>query len=94
MVEVGTTQNTESKPQVIGHALCVEPRPEGSDLLPGRVYAVVAPEPTDDSSVELRIIDEEGEDYLYPAKWFMPIELSEEAARQLARVMAATHEAA
>ena len=25
----------------------------------------------------IRVVDEEGEDYLYPAKWFLPIELPE-----------------
>jgi len=35
----------------------------------------------------MRVIDEEGEDYLYPRAWFLPIELPqniEEALRELA----------
>ena len=35
----------------------------------------------------IRVIDEEGEDYLYPRAWFLPIELPqniEEALRSLA----------
>jgi hypothetical protein len=31
----------------------------------------------------LRVIDEEGEDYLYPASWFVPIELSEKVEQAI-----------
>jgi hypothetical protein len=44
-----------------------------------KLYAVVV----DDSPSEdgyLRVIDESGEDYLYPARNFAPVELSEDAA--------------
>ncbi len=41
------------------------------DLLLGKCYEVLAAEGN-----WLRIIDESGEDYLYPAKWFIPITLS------------------
>ena len=34
----------------------------------------------------VRVIDESGEDYLYPGSWFLPIELSEE----LEQVVSAT----
>ncbi len=32
----------------------------------------------------LRVIDESGEDYLYPAEWFVTVEVPEEAWRALA----------
>jgi len=32
----------------------------------------------------LRVIDESGEDYLYPAKWFVPINVSPTMAKALA----------
>jgi len=40
-----------------------------SDLEPMKLYRVVAAEPGDPED-HLRVIDESGEDYLYPAKLF------------------------
>jgi len=31
----------------------------------------------------VRVVDESGEDYLYPANYFVPVELSREAERAL-----------
>ena len=49
-----------------------------ADLIIGKCYAVLAHE--DDW---LRIIDESGEDYLYPSAWFVPVALSREAVARL-----------
>jgi hypothetical protein len=46
-----------------------------ADLILGKCYEVLAREDR-----WLRIIDESGEDYLYPASWFVPVALSPEAA--------------
>jgi len=54
-----------------------------ADLVIGQCYAVLARE--DDW---LRIIDESGEDYLYPAAWFVPIPLSPESADRLRQSLA------
>lgn len=58
-------------------------RSEGAeDLDVRKVYAVI----TDEDALSrgfLRVIDESGEDYLYPADLFAPIELSDAAATQL-----------
>jgi hypothetical protein len=37
----------------------------------------------------MRVIDESGEDYLYPAKWFVPVELPAKAKRVLSTARAA-----
>jgi hypothetical protein len=53
------------------------------DLEKGKVYAVVR----DDAAARdgyLRVVDESGEDYLYPANYFVPITLPEAAERALA----------
>jgi hypothetical protein len=42
-----------------------------SDLIVGQVYKVAPPAPNDDEM--LRVIDESGEDYLYPASYFEPL---------------------
>lgn len=54
------------------------------DLLLGKCYEVLATEGN-----WLRIVDESGEDYLYPSEWFIPIVLSQEAAARLKQSLAA-----
>ncbi len=49
-----------------------------ADLIVGKCYAVLAHEED-----WLRIVDESGEDYLYPAAWFVPVALSPEATARL-----------
>jgi hypothetical protein len=34
---------------------------------------------------DIRVIDESGEDYLYPAEWFVPIELPQAVEKSLLR---------
>ncbi len=58
-------------------AICINNGGYVDDLKVRTVYQVLP----DDSAVRsnyLRIIDETGEDYLYPAGYFMPIELPNE----------------
>jgi hypothetical protein len=61
--------------------ICV--RNEGcEDLMPGKVYQVLA----DVSAAQdgyIRVIDESGEDYLYPASYFVPVVLPQAAERAL-----------
>ena len=62
--------------------LCV--RNDGCDDLEVRkVYQVLA-DATAAEEGHLRIIDESGEDYLYPADYFAPIKLPDAAAKALA----------
>jgi len=44
------------------------------DLEPRKVYQVL-PDERADKAKYLRVIDESGEDYLYPEQYFVPIEL-------------------
>ena len=71
-----------SRKPPIRFVLCI--RNEGCDDLELRkVYQAV----TDPAAAEedyIRIIDESGEDYLYPAACFVPIELPTAAAKVLA----------
>ncbi len=50
------------------------------DLTLGRLYEVI--EETDDRGM-LRIMDDSGEDYLYPATLFSPLEVPPQIAAQL-----------
>jgi hypothetical protein len=58
-------------------ALCIENK-ECKDLEKRKIYRVL---PDDEAAKEgyLRIVDESGEDYLYPESYFILIELPREA---------------
>jgi len=56
------------------------------DLTLGRLYEVVAPA---DSHGMLRVIDDSGEDYLYPVTFFEDVDVKEETATHLHAVLAA-----
>ncbi len=56
------------------------------DLTLGRLYEVLAPA---DSHGMLRVIDDSGEDYLYPAALFESVEVQERTASRLHDLLAA-----
>ena len=56
----------------------------GDDLQLGRLYELVE---KDAGHGMLRIIDEPGEDYLYPQSWFDSVALSAAASEQLAKTL-------
>ncbi|MEF8728742.1 MAG: hypothetical protein V5B34_11090 [Accumulibacter sp.] len=56
------------------------------DLTLGRLYEVLAPE---DSHGMLRIIDDSGEGFLYPASLFDAVEVPEQTAIRLHELLAA-----
>jgi hypothetical protein len=56
------------------------------DLTLGRLYEVLAP--TDERNM-LRIIDDSGEDFLYPAALFETVEVQEQTASRLHELLAA-----
>ena len=69
-------------------AVCV--RNESSeDLVLRKVYQVL-PDASAAKDNYLRVVDESGEDYLYPADFFIPLTLPALAARKLAEVAQTT----
>ena len=48
----------------------------------GKAYRVIRPQPNDPKHL-LRVIDEEGEDYLYPAEYFAAIELPQHVRKAM-----------
>ncbi|HBY96593.1 MAG TPA: hypothetical protein DEP84_37060 [Chloroflexi bacterium] len=58
--------------------LCINNKGYEDDLKLRTVYQVV-PDEAAEVSTYLRVIDETGEDYLYPAAYFVPIEVPQEA---------------
>jgi hypothetical protein len=71
----------------VGFVLCIDAGEYDGELVVGKVYRTAAPDERD-RAVDLRVIDESGEDYLYPAKWFVPVEIPAKAKRALAAVAA------
>lgn len=55
--------------------VCIHNEGYGASLEMRKIYRTVA-DPESSQSGLTRVIDESGEDYLYPASWFEPINLS------------------
>jgi hypothetical protein len=71
-----------SEPRVNSQfALCVENK-DSEDLEKRKIYAVVPDEQAEREGY-FRVIDDSGEDYLYPASYFILVELPAEAQRAL-----------
>jgi hypothetical protein len=62
--------------------LCIDSGGYPESLEVRKVYAVLADERAAANDF-IRVIDETGEDYLYPSKYFVPIQLPPEAVRIL-----------
>lgn len=56
------------------------------DLTLGRLYEAIEPE---DERGLVRVIDDSGEDYLYPAKLFEPVEVEASTAERLHHLLVA-----
>jgi hypothetical protein len=59
------------------------------DLVIRKVYRIL-PDVKAEKAKHLRIIDESGDDYLYPAGYFFVIELPQKVERSLRRISPAT----
>jgi hypothetical protein len=68
-------------------AICVENAEYPVSLELHKVYRVV-PDAEAERDGDLRVIDESGEDYLYPATYFVVVDLSQQVARTLAKSFA------
>jgi len=66
-----------------GFVLCIENR--GADDLDVRKVYRVLPDRAATATGYIRIVDESGEDYLYPARFFVPVEVPSRAKRAWAR---------
>jgi hypothetical protein len=62
------------------YVVCVENRGNRAALEVRKLYRVVEDESAGARGL-VRVIDESGEDYLYPEHFFVPIEVPREAAR-------------
>jgi hypothetical protein len=64
-------------------AVCVET--DDADLLTPRMIYQVLPDESAARSGYVRVIDNEGEDYLYPAEYFVIVDLPREVERAILR---------
>ena len=67
-------------------AVCVKKDGYGGSLQFRKVYRVLKPR-RGDQPHDVRIIDEEGEDYLYPADWFAEVTMSPAGKKRVAAVL-------
>jgi hypothetical protein len=65
--------------------LCIDNEGYPASLEPRKIYQALS-DPASESRGFLRVIDESGEDYLYPARFFVPIQVPQEAERVFSAV--------
>jgi hypothetical protein len=56
------------------YAVCINNSGNEASLERNKLY-VVLPNPRAETDGLVRVIDEDGEDYLYPASWFVAVEV-------------------
>ena len=55
-------------------AVCIRNEGYEASLERNKIY-LVQPDPAATKDGDIRIVDESGEDYLYPAEWFVAVEV-------------------
>ena len=72
----------KQKEKEVRFAVCVNNADYPASLELHKIYRVL---PDEDAEVDgdLRVVDESGEDYLYPAEWFVSIELPQAVEKSL-----------
>ena len=73
MTEKDTGQNEAKKAFVV----CVQNAGYEASLEMRKIYAVL-PDAEAAKEGDIRVIDESGEDYLFPSNWFVPIDVPDE----------------
>jgi hypothetical protein len=67
--------------------VCIKNRSYAASLELRKLYQVVPDEPAGKLG-QIRVIDESGEDYLYPEEYFVPVQLPLSAERAVRRAAA------
>lgn len=67
--------------------ICVENRGYEASLELMKVYEVLS-DRTAEKHHQVRVVDESGEDYLYPEKYFAPVRLPSETKEKLELILA------
>ena len=69
-----------AKPKFV---ICTENQGFEASLEVRKLYQMV-PDPAAESLNQIRVVDESGEDYLYPAEFFIPLDLPKTIALRVA----------
>ena len=77
--------STKAEKQKGMFVICVNNAEYPASLELHKVYRVIADEQAS-ADGDIRVIDESGEDYLYPAEWFVPVRLPEKVKASLLKV--------
>lgn len=77
IMEVAMTRKGNGRSQYV---VCVSNRGYKASLVTRRIYRSV-PDPTASERNLVRVVDESGEDYLYPAPMFVPMDVPQAAER-------------
>ena len=77
-MELGVSKVTERK-----FAVCIQNEGYPASLERHKIYRVL-PDAEAEKHGDLRIVDESGEDYLYPANWFVSIQVPDKVEASLA----------
>ncbi|HEV3510118.1 MAG TPA: hypothetical protein VGS05_00350 [Candidatus Sulfotelmatobacter sp.] len=67
--------------------ICIENKGYAASLELRKIYQVIS-DKTASKLNQVRVIDESGEDYLYPADYFVPVQLPQAAERAVRRAIA------
>ncbi len=78
----GKSNGRSGRPSYPFYAICIRNDGNEASLRLGKAYRVIKPEKNDPPET-LRVIDEEGEDYLYSSDWFVRLDLPRTARRAL-----------
>jgi len=71
------------KSRKLNYVLCISNKKYPASLDARKIYQSI-PDPQAEAHGQIRVIDESGEDYLYPQDLFIPIEVPKEAVRVFA----------
>ncbi len=72
-------------PRSIRYAICLKNK-NCDDLVVRKIYPVI-PDAGAEKENHIRVIDESGEDYLYPASYFFFVEVPQKVERALRRTL-------
>lgn len=64
----------ETKKSTLRFAVCVQNEGYEASLERNKIYVLIA-DPDAEKDGDIRVVDESGEDYLYPADWFVPVDV-------------------
>jgi len=66
-------------------AVCIQNHGNEASLERNKIYVVI-PDRRAEADGLVRVVDEDAEDYLYPANWFVAVELPKVVERSLLKV--------